>query len=422
MTMKMAVGFLKTPVALAHGEFKREQRVVLLPWGRTDLRDGTKLLVDETGTQAVIDDFNSHGVNIPFDKNHSTILKAPYGDDAPAFGWGKKIVAEKGKALSCEVEWTEEGFQEIESGRYRYLSAVVGYEEDTGRVRMVHSVALTTNPATPQMPALAASQICQLIKETRHMDGLLKKLLQEGEGTVATAEQKVGELKKVLEAKGVALGDGADFVAILNAAIAHLEGDAKTEEGEGATEEAAVAASVRQELGLAKNADKAVVLKALAGMKGHIGYVPAAEHQKVLTRVDALEDTERERQAGDLIEACLSEGKLIETDEGQMKWARGFAQKNPDDFKALMTGAPVIVPQGRTAAPGAPGKPGVSGASGKEDELITKALTEHNGNYKNAMVALQTSLMDVQRDRGLNNRAAGAECAKLYPKIFGAAA
>lgn len=421
---ELAIGILNRPLSVIRSPTIDLRDVLLLPWGVTELRDGTKLLVDEQAGISVVEEFEQHGVDIPFDINHSTVLQGARGEAAPAYGWGKDVIPRPGKGLFCQVEWTEEGLAEIKKGHYRYLSPVVGYEKKTGRVRLVHSVALVTKPATPRMPALAASDFFPLRKDGETMSGLLRKLLQDGEGTVATAEQKVGELKKVLEAKGVALGDEADFVAIINAAIAQLEGK-KEEEGEAEAaptvtpEETAVAASVRLELGLPRDADQGTVLKSLSALKGHIGYVSAAQHSKMTGRLETLEKENAQRKAEELVQGCLSEGKLLESDGKQLAWARTLAAKDPEGFKALMAGAPVIVPQGRTVAPNSP-RPGID-QSGKEDEMIEKALSENNNNHGDALVSLQLGLMEEQRQNGLSNKAARQTCERLYPKIFMAA-
>ncbi len=414
---RIAILFSSEPIAV--GEPGKRQKVLLIRDGETVLRDGGKIMLDAEGARSVIEAFNASPLDLPFDRNHSTVLKAGKGEDAPAVGWIKGFSYERGTGLFAEVEWTPEGHEDIKSKKYRYPSPVILFEPDTGRVRRIHSAAVTNTPAQPDIPALAASHV--LFKEKIVMNEIVKKLLQD-EGSVATAEQKVGELKALLESMGVELGDGADFVAIINAAIAKLKGEGgeKKEDSEASPEEAAVAASVRVTLGLVADADRETVTKALADLKGHVGYVPATEHTKMLARVDALENDRAQRNAEDLVQACLSQGKLLANDEEQMKWARDRAKNAPEDFKQLMAHAPVIAPQGRTTPPDVPA-PGTS-PGGSEDKLIEKALSDHQGNHKNAMIALQTDLLREHTSRGLTQKAALANCERQYPKIFGAAA
>lgn len=371
MSMKLAVGFLGKPMAIAHGDFAREQKVVLLPWGITELKNGATLLVDDEGAKSVLREFEEHGVDIPFDKNHATVLKLPKGEDAPAFGWGKRILAEPNHALCCQVRWTDEGLEEIKSGRYRYLSPVVGYEPETGRVRMIHSVALTTKPATPQMPALAASDVFPPLTEIKPMSELLKKLLQDEENAVATAEQKIGELKKVLEAKGVTLGDGADFVAILNAAIALITGESTD-----GSEDAEVAASVRESLGLAADAgaNEVVLAMRVGGASSELA---------------AMRNKEADRVARARVDHYLDKGVLLSTDKPAMNAALMLARDAPDRSEALMANAVPIVPQGRTTGPDG------------RDMVIMSAVREYRGDEALQKTTSLAALADLRlRDAG----------------------
>ncbi len=422
MNGELRVGFLSEPPACDGALL--EQDVLLVPGGVCETRDGVTLLCDEQGGASVEKDFAEHGVDIPFDINHATVLKASQGERADAYGWGTELRYVDGKGVMCHVQWTEEGREEIRKGHYKYLSPVILYEEDTGRVRRIHSVALVTKPALPRMPALAASELFPSTRRT-NMKGLIKRLLQAEAPVVATAEQKMGELKSLLEGMGVELGDAADFVAIINAAIAKLKGggeekpseEGKEETKEETKEEVAVAASVRETLGLAKGADKKLVLRALSDLQGKA--VAGKDQAATLARVATLEEAAATRDANDLVEKYLSEGKLLQSNEERMKWAREFAKRDAEGFKLCMDEQPAIVPQGRTTPPAGP----ASRPSGvDEDKLLEKALSEHEGNHKKALIALQAGLMQEHTDAGLTKKAARERCARTHPKIFGAAA
>jgi phage I-like protein len=400
------------------GESGGTREVLLVPDGETVMKDGTRILLDADGADSVVQAFDAHGADLPFDINHASAIKLPRGEESPAYGWGKSLSYRPGLGLFCDVEWTEEGRDHIRSGRYKYVSPVIGFEKETGRVRAVYSAAITTSPATPGMPALAATHGHPL-KENNAMN-LIKKMLQE-DSVVATAEQKIGELKSLLEGMGVELGDGADFVSIINAALGKLKGDGDGEETDAAatTEEVQVAATVRTRLGLPATAGKDQVVRALSDLQGHVGYVPAKQHAGLVERVDVLESQAAHRAADDLVQECLTQGKLLATDDTQMKWAMDRATQDPDGFKTLMAHAPIIVPQGRMLASASPSSPR---PSARENELIEKALSDHDGNQLSAMVALQTKLMTEQTSKGLTRKAARETLEGQYPKIFGVAA
>jgi len=406
---------LTQPIPQVNGEFGHEQDVLLVPDGTTTYPDKTKLLVDEEAERHVQAAFDQQGVELPVDINHATQIKMPHGDEAPAYGWISRVWREPGTGIMCHVKWTEEGHEHIAKRRYRYLSPVAKYHPETNRVHRIDSAALTTRPATPRMPALAATRSF-FTEEIESMDGLLTKMMQEGGAVVATAEQKMGELKAWLEANGAELGDGADFVAIINAALEKLKGGGG-EPSEEEKENAEIAATLRSKLGCDAGAGKDAVLTQLDALQGHVGYVQAEEHTKLLARVDELEGREKQRHAEDLVETYVKEGKLLTNDDKQMAWALKTATDDPDGFKTIMANAPVVVPQGRTEPP-ARGSAGTSGDH--EDKLIEASLAEHDGNHRDAMLALQGKLIDeeVEKTGHARNRAA-QNLKTTYPKIFG---
>jgi phage I-like protein len=325
---RMCVGFLEAPIALSHGEFGREQDVLLVPDGLTNTKGGGRLLLNARGAAAAISAFERHGVDIPFDVNHSTVKKALQGDEAPAFGWGSRLFYEPGRGLMCHVKWTEEGYEAISQGRYRYLSPVVGYVPQTHLVQEIHSAALCTKPATPNMPALAASDVSLLFAEENSiMDGLVRKMLEEGEGSVVTAEQKMGELRALLEKLGVKLGDSVDFVGILNAAMSLLQGKEPGGDDKGVSPATASATDVEKH---------AAVLAVSLQQSGELA---------------GLKAREAERTANDRIEHYLNMGVLLANSIPQMEAARYLALTDPQRFEAIMSSAAPIVPQGRTVAP-----------------------------------------------------------------------
>ena len=350
MNTKLAFGLLAElgPLELTHGEFDREQEVLLLPDGETCLKDGSKVLVDRQAFESIEAARKKHGVQIPFDINHSTILKGTKGERADAFGWIDRFAYETRRGLLAHVTWTDAGYELIKDGTYKYVSPAFRYERATGRVHDVHSAALTTKPATPGMPELLAAMEGLFVEETTDMDGKLMKLLQEGGEGVATAEQLLGRITKILAAKGVDAGNSAE--SVLSAVIKVLKGEGEGEAPSEGGDEADVAATVRDKLGLEKGADKTSVLKALADLQAHIGYTDNEQVKALTERIGELEANERKRRGAELREKYKT--KINPRNEKMMAWAIQTSEEDPEHFERMVKDAPPAIPeQGKTEGP-----------------------------------------------------------------------
>lgn len=381
-------GLLYRAVALGHGEFAKEQDVMLLPAGETTLKDGSRILVDQEAGAAIEAARVAHGPDIPFDINHATVHKPQKGERADAYGWIDRFWYEEDRGLMGHVTWTEDGFELIGKGAYRYVSPAFGYDPKTGRVQMIHSAALCTKPATPQMPALAATELFPLDKETKVMDGLITKLLQDEAGA-ASADQLIGELKAALKGKGVELGDGADVIAILKAAITKIEGGDTAEPD---TEEAAATLKVvRERLKLAADADSGAILKTLSDAVAHVGFTPNAEVTALTERLETLEGEDRKRRGAELREKYKT--KLNPQDKEQWAWAVETSEKDPEHFEMMVKNAPErMPPQGKTAEPP---------AGQRRDTIITTATAEHRENPDGAVASLTDYVDGALREEGL---------------------
>ncbi|MDH5258580.1 MAG: phage protease, partial [Gammaproteobacteria bacterium] len=109
--------------------------------------DGRSWINDKP--EAVVEYFKSKqskGRDLPFDWNHSTELKAPKGEDSPAAAWGKEMEVREGGSIWVRTEWNERGRNSVVTKEYRYLSPVLAYEINTGRIVGIDSVALTNTP------------------------------------------------------------------------------------------------------------------------------------------------------------------------------------------------------------------------------------------------------------------------------------
>ncbi|ELL9332570.1 peptidase [Vibrio fluvialis] len=87
----------------------------------------------------------------PFDVEHSTHIKAPLGEPAPAYGWITKLENRDGEIWGF-TEWNNDGQELIDEKKYAFYSPAFAYLED-GTVLAVASSGLTNNPNL-DVPAL----------------------------------------------------------------------------------------------------------------------------------------------------------------------------------------------------------------------------------------------------------------------------
>lgn len=117
--------------------------VQLVPAGpRIQGRDGRWWMM--SNPQVVADRFDP-AKEPQIDIEHSSELKAPMGEPAPAVGWIKGIEVRDG-ALWGRVEWTGSGRHLVGDKLYRYLSPVFTYDAVTGEIIKIISAGLTNQP------------------------------------------------------------------------------------------------------------------------------------------------------------------------------------------------------------------------------------------------------------------------------------
>lgn len=119
--------------------------IELIPAGETVRgRDGREWKNDHP--DGIVEAFLVSGADIPIDIEHATEIKAPEGEPAPAQGWIRQVVKREDGSIWGKVEWTDQGKWAVEGREYRYLSPAFLYNEKTGRILSLESVALTNKP------------------------------------------------------------------------------------------------------------------------------------------------------------------------------------------------------------------------------------------------------------------------------------
>lgn len=170
------------------------ERVQLIPAGAVIGRDGRSWVLDDP--QAVVNRFVEQGTELPVDIEHSTELRAPKGEPAPAAGWVHRLEVIDG-AIWGAVNWNETGRGLVGGKQYRYLSPVILYSPGDGSIRGLTSVALTNRPNL-HLPALNHNEGDTTPEEQPMLKAVLAALGLPEDATEATAVNAVKELKTSL--------------------------------------------------------------------------------------------------------------------------------------------------------------------------------------------------------------------------------
>ena len=94
-------------------------------------------------------------VDIPVDYDHQLEHTAMNGRPAIAAGWITELEA-RADGVWGRVEWTDKGKAHVAAREYRYVSPVYYYEQGTGEILAIESVALTNVPNLTGIKALAS--------------------------------------------------------------------------------------------------------------------------------------------------------------------------------------------------------------------------------------------------------------------------
>jgi len=170
------------------------ERVQLIPAGAVVGRDGRQWVLDDP--QQVVNRFIEQGADLPVDIEHSTELRAPKGEPAPAAGWVHRLEVIDG-AIWGAVNWNETGRELVGGKQYRYLSPVILYSPGDGSIRGLTSVALTNRPNL-HLPALNHHEGDTTPEEQPMLKAVLAALGLPEDATEATAVNAVKELKTSL--------------------------------------------------------------------------------------------------------------------------------------------------------------------------------------------------------------------------------
>ncbi len=107
----------------------------------------TTFVTDDESQNSIVEFFAARGNALVIDYEHQTDL-TDSGIKAPAAGRIVELVAGGKKGLLARCEWTEEGADDLKTGRYFYDSPTFLYGEEDLRIYILRSLALTNSPGS----------------------------------------------------------------------------------------------------------------------------------------------------------------------------------------------------------------------------------------------------------------------------------
>ena len=292
------------------------EEIKILPFGYVKSTRGD-FNVDDESFELMRKKFKDRKLDLVIDYEHQTL----HDVQAPAGGWIKDLI--KGEdSIVAKVEWTPKAEEYLKNREYRYLSPVVLVRKKDGKAVEIHSVALTNTPAIDGMFPIVNSVDIEDYDDSKgghemELSKLAKLLGLPEDATEADVESALASIQAAKESTKEA--DPAEATeAVANSTILSLLGlkdDAKTED---------VAASI-------------IALK--------------AGDAQVQADVKALKEQLAKREADDLIEKALKDGKIP---AAQKEWAESYALKDPEGFKMFLDKAPAVVPMAKMELSDAP--------------------------------------------------------------------
>lgn len=217
--------------------------VQLFKWGINAPVDGRPaVVIDDAFADRLEQAFGARTIEFAIDYNHASIFGF---NEAPAAGWitALKVVRpgqEADAGLTAGVwlspEWVPEGRRRILDKEFRYMSAALRRDWDTGAVLPeLIGAALTNTPAIHGLQAIAASEQRlartgegdESAEEGAEREGAMDVLREVGYASVDELKSALSELPKLREKAGAADKAAAEVVA-LNAKLTEANKSAET--------------------------------------------------------------------------------------------------------------------------------------------------------------------------------------------------
>lgn len=111
------------------------------------------------------------GTEILIDYEHQSLHAAFNGQPVPAAGWFSKLEWREGIGLyALNISWNEKAKAMIAAKEYRFISPTFIFNDKTGAVERILSVAITNTPALPQLTDLSSVALSSSLVPSLAMD------------------------------------------------------------------------------------------------------------------------------------------------------------------------------------------------------------------------------------------------------------
>ncbi|MFZ5785514.1 MAG: phage protease [Acidobacteriota bacterium] len=202
------------------GESGEPKPIQIFAWGVNAPVDGRPpVVIDDAWADQAEGAFSRRTIDLAIDYNHASLFGF---QDAPAAGWITALRAvrpgQEADGLTPGVwlvpEWTPEGRRRIRDREYRYMSAVLRRDYESGAaLPELLGAALTNTPAIHGLEAVAASQISaapttgtednESANNGAEREGVTMDVLKEvGYASVEELKSALSELPKLRETAG----------------------------------------------------------------------------------------------------------------------------------------------------------------------------------------------------------------------------
>ena len=298
--------------------------------------------MDASIAAALTSQIDERATPLAVDYEHQLLLAKQNGKPAPASGWVTRVAYTPGRGLFAAVSWTAKAREHISADEYRYISPVFRFDQATGAVLQILSVALTNNPALDGMDAVALAALFPSTTTATtedSMDELLERLRwMLNLPVTATATEVISELDKLK-----AQLSGGDAAAASVDLLALLKG-----------KDESIAALTDQATKLADAPDPArfAPVAALTALQ--------QANAALAAKVEALASAGKRSQVDGLIQAALADGRLT---AGLETWARQLGEKDEAALTAYLSAAAPVAALTTMQTTGLPGgQPPAAGA------------------------------------------------------------
>jgi phage I-like protein len=286
--------------------------------GRPDDVDGGRWVMTAELAASLVSAVDARATPLVIDYEHQTLYAAKNGQPAPAAGWFSQVEWRDGSGLwAVGVEWTDKAAAMIAAGEYKYISPVFLYNK-RGEVTQLLHAALTNTPALDGMDAVmlaAASRLANLSTQTE---------------TTTVDEEYLAELLRSLRwmLNLPETSTPEDIKAELQKVVDYITQNQQ--------KSGTAAASSLLDILTARDEQVASLSAQAYDPAKHI---PVAAFTELQARYAALSQTSATQEVDTLIQAALSDGRLLPAQES---WAKDYGQKDMAGFKDWLDKAPKL--------------------------------------------------------------------------------